>query len=853
MIEFRTFGHIELTTGGGDEAEALVAQPMRFALFCFLALPKIGTFHRRDTLLAVFWPEVDQKRARANLRQALVYLRGILGEDVVMRRGDEEIGLNPDLVWCDAAAFSVAVEQGSWVEAVGLYRGEFLKAFFLSNGAEFEQWLEGERARLAASYRTALEEAANEAVSSGDWSRAVDYCERLYDQDRFNSRYAMKLMETLVGAGDPANALAQAEEHTLLLREEFDIAPPEEMLALEGRIREHAESGRVVDPRQRAGQASAEQGVATAAGADAVAAEVAGTGKARSGRAMALVAVVAAAVATIVIASILRHGGSVPLEPDRVVVTPFRNESGDSSLNLAGRLAGHWVTQGIQQTGNVQVLPWESALQTWLHVQAQMEAGRVLDPVHAMAEGTGAGIVISGTFYLDDGVIRIVADVNDATNRRMLGTVGPIQGPRDSLSEIVTRLQQRVMGFLAVRFDERLATTVDVAGSPPTWDAYRAFNEGLERWVAGQNPIPHLRRAIELDTTYAEAMLYLALAFEREDQFRVSDSVLTEMNRIRTKLTPYYVAYAEALQAGLDGDLEAGLIALRRAAEMAPGSRAWHSYGVYCVWTNRPREAVRAFTTLNPESEVVRGNFSTWQFLAGALHTLGEHKRELEVAQRFREVYPNRIGWALQLEAEALAALGHIEQLESVLDELANGSESDHMRRAFKHVVETLIADDRINVARDIAHTAVAWYESRQAAEQAEEEHRRFYGEMLFLTGRHDEAQTIFDALANDSEYPHLVIHRGMRALVAAARGDSALARADEEWLAAVHPSYVRWYPVFWRAVVVGALGRRDEAMELLRQSAELGMSRFWYNEVNTALSPLHGYGPFEQWLMPKG
>lgn len=853
MIEVRTFGHIELTTGGGDEIEALIAQPMRFALFCYLALPAPGTFHRRDTLLAMFWPEADHKRARASLRQSLAYLRRILGEDVLMRCGDEEIGLNPELVWCDAAAFSAASERGSWAEAVGLYRGEFLKAFFLSNVAEFEQWLEGERARLAGLYRTALEEAGKEAVSNGDWSRAVEYYERLVGQDRFNSRYAMRLMEVLAAAGDPANALVHAKNHAVLLREELDVTLPAEMLALEERIRHQTKSGGVVDPRSRVGQVPALKGAATATSNGGSRANGVRTSKVGRRSTVVLVGTVLVVAAAVASASMLMRGRAAPLATDRVVVTPFRNETDDSSLNLVGRLAGHWVTQGIQRTGSVQVLPWETALQTWLHLQQQIGAGRAFDPVQAMAEATGAGIVISGTLYLDGGDLRINVDVNDATHRRMLGSVEPVQGPRDSLGEIVTRLQQHVMGFLAVRFDERLAPTVDVAGTPPTWDAYRAFNEGMERWIAGQDPKPHFRRAIELDTTYAEALLYLAIAFEHVNRLRIVDSLLNEMNRIRVKLTPYYVAYAEALQAKLDGDLEAGLLALRRAAEMAPGSRAWHSYGVFCVWTNRPQEAVRAFTTLNPESEVVRGNFSTWQFLAGALHTLDEHERELELARRFREVYPNQIGWALQLEAEALAALGRIEQLEGVLDELANASESYHMRRTFKHVVETLIADDRMNPALNVAHTAVAWYESRQAAEQAEEEHRRFYGEMLFLTGRHDEAQTIFDTLVSESEYPYLVNHRGMRALVAAARGDSAFARADEEWLAGVHPSYVRWHPVFWRAVVVGALGRRDEAIELLRQSEELGMHHFWYDEVNTALNPLHGYGPFEQWLRPKG
>jgi DNA-binding SARP family transcriptional activator len=86
MIELRTLGHVRLTGGEGTDPDALLAQPKRFALFCYLALPKPGTLRRRDTLLGVFWPASDQKHARMDLRQALAFIRRVLGENVLFRR-----------------------------------------------------------------------------------------------------------------------------------------------------------------------------------------------------------------------------------------------------------------------------------------------------------------------------------------------------------------------------------------------------------------------------------------------------------------------------------------------------------------------------------------------------------------------------------------------------------------------------------------------------------------------------------------------------------------------------------------------------------------------------------------------
>ena len=855
MIRLRTFGHAAITTSDGSDGDVLVSNSKRFALFCFLALPEPGATHRRDTLLGVFWPELDQDRARANLRQSLAFIRRTLGDDVLIRGGDEEVGINPERVWCDAAEFQRAVERADWTEAVKLCRGDFLKGLFLSNALEFEPWLERERARFTRAFRRALEGAAGSAVSDRQWQQALAYCERLLEQDRFNSRYVMKLMEVLVAAGDPANALLYADEHAALLREELDIAVPAELSDLARQIRDAPEVNRTGHNSQIAAEVPPELETETAPIDGTNSTNVLPGGAARTGRMVTrVVGAFVVVTAGIVVVTLASRNGAGTLDPGRVIVAEFRNETGDSTLDLFGRFAGHQVTQGIQQTGTVQVLPWETSLQAWLHVQEELETGRPLDPVQAFAEETGAEVVVTGTYYLENGLIRFESDVNDAKRGRLVGSVEPALGSRDSLNQIVGRLQQNVMGFFAVRTDERLIPTAAVAGTPPPWDAYKAFDEGMQRYIRGQTRVAqgYFRRAIELHPDYLDAQMYLAITHQNLMEFAQLDSVLSGLSNLGESLTPYFSAYAESMQAYVDGDLERAVVAARRAAEMVPGSRAWHQLGVLCVWTNRPREAVEVYRALNPESPVVRGNGSAWAFLAGALHSLGEHERELEVARRFREVYPERVGWSLRLQAEALAAMGQIEDLENVLDELIEAPNSYQMRRTLIHVAETLRADDRTEAADRTVDRAIEWFESRPLDEAAEEEHRRYYGEVLLLAERYDDAHEVFDGLVRDTEYPYLINYRGLRALAAVALGDSAQAREDEEWLAGVNPPYVRGHPVFWRAVVAGALGRRDEAVSLLRRAFAEGMTFFWWTQEQTALKSLRGYPAFDDLMRPR-
>src|SRR5437764_6836303 len=69
MIELRMLGEIRLRTDSPDgvEVAALLGQPKRLALLAYLASPAPGTWHRRDMLLALFWPELDAAHARTAL------------------------------------------------------------------------------------------------------------------------------------------------------------------------------------------------------------------------------------------------------------------------------------------------------------------------------------------------------------------------------------------------------------------------------------------------------------------------------------------------------------------------------------------------------------------------------------------------------------------------------------------------------------------------------------------------------------------------------------------------------------------------------------------------------------------
>src|SRR5213592_3116611 len=134
MIELRLLGTLDLKGTDGHAVHSILAQPKRLALLAYLAL---HTDHgaRRDTVVALFWPDLDTAHARGALRQSLRFLRRELGDGVLNGQSDEAIAFEPKAVWCDVAAFEQACKRGQAVQALQLYRGEFLEGCFVSGSS----------------------------------------------------------------------------------------------------------------------------------------------------------------------------------------------------------------------------------------------------------------------------------------------------------------------------------------------------------------------------------------------------------------------------------------------------------------------------------------------------------------------------------------------------------------------------------------------------------------------------------------------------------------------------------------------------------------------------------------------
>lgn len=208
-VEFRALGTIELRCRGVEVAEVL-GQPKRLSLFAYLALTS-RRLSRRDTLVALLWPEMDHQRARRALRQGLYYLRTHLDGELFVVRGDD-IGIDERRVWSDVAAFDEAWERGDMQTVADLYRGELLEGFHPSVADnELQYWIDQERSRVRARAAEAHRRLSESAEDAGDLSAAVDRAAARSEIVPGDEGALIALMTLLEKAGKRGSALEEYE------------------------------------------------------------------------------------------------------------------------------------------------------------------------------------------------------------------------------------------------------------------------------------------------------------------------------------------------------------------------------------------------------------------------------------------------------------------------------------------------------------------------------------------------------------------------------------------------------------------------------------------------------------------
>lgn len=544
-----------------------------------------------------------------------------------------------------------------------------------------------------------------------------------------------------------------------------------------------------------------------------------------------------------------RGARPVPLGdlPMPVAVAPLQNETGDSSLGTWGRMAGDWITQGLQEAGVGSVIPWPNAREA----AERAPAGSRGDPVGLLRAETGAGTVITGSYYLVGDRIRFQAQITDAARGTLLAAPPPAEAPRDSALQAVRLLRTRVMGALAIRQDARVARIPGLAERPPTFEAYRAFDRGLAHHLAQDydSASAAFLDAFTLDTTFGVTLLYAAIDLWNEERYADVDSALRALRSRTLPLSEYHellAAYLGALLVG-EGDRAFGIIS--RAADLSGDFRGLYAIGWSANATNRPRDALDALRRIDPDVGSIRRWAPYWVQRAHAEHRLGDFTAELASARAMKARHPDsRV--ALVLEVRAAAATGNTALVDSLIDAQSVLPADTYWSQGAAMVVagEELAAHGRAFATARYYNRAVRWFANHLARDPHHRAHRYWMGSALYDAGRWIEAEPYFESLARD--FPERRDYRLLNSLAPA----RARRMEEAERRLGPRPSYNPGEHTVARARLAAIAGKKEIAIALLAQAASEGFEGFpWLHSVAFRdLSPLVGNPAYDALISPQ-
>src|SRR5438552_12769379 len=341
-------------------------------------------------------------------------------------------------------------------------------------------------------------------------------------------------------------------------------------------------------------------------------------------------------------AAVVLRGRAPDLNQRRVVVAVIENHTGDPALDNVGHMAADWVTQGLAQTGLVEVVSSMSVMSSSVapgeHGPGHLDAAGI----QTLGRETGAGTVVSGAYYRQADSIRFQVQISAAKDGTVLRALEPVAGPIAQPLAAVEVLRQRVMATLATLFDSRLSLWAKATGQPPTFAAYQEFIQGLDRMVQfdSRGAIQHFRRAAHEDTTFRLPLIFAAHEHMDLGEYATADSIAHAVERAPGRLAPLDQRYLTWVLVQSRGDRQRALETAREMATIAPNSETQWLVAQCALALNRPREMVAALTTLGPDRGLFRGWSVYWFYLTFGRHLMGDHRRELKEALEGRRRHP---------------------------------------------------------------------------------------------------------------------------------------------------------------------------------------------------------------------
>ena len=547
---------------------------------------------------------------------------------------------------------------------------------------------------------------------------------------------------------------------------------------------------------------------------------------------LAAVAVVAAVV---VVQPPIRNriadlaSGSGALRPNRFAVLPYENRTGDSTLD--------WLSVAIPDEVR-------KALVVRL-------AGLEVDPATSAASASRAGKVISGYYYRDADSIWVHSDYRSVTPGSRRQFVSDVAAPVSRTRPLVTAVQERILGVIALVSDSNIVSPAGAYSDPPSLEAVMEIKKGITAYFARDPRVyEHYHRALAIDTQWVTPTLYLAYVDGWNGRVTELEKGLARAAPLKGRMTVTERALFDYATGMYEGDLAGMLDAAKRySAGLHDNSEASLLESSTALGLHDTITAKSALDRAHPDRGLNQISGYYWLSRIGLEKLRRDRRGLLDVAHKAESGFPEWVEFRAY-EVRELVALGaSLDSLKPVIaaarmqwrDTLAAqlaiaGQASAALQMNARAMDARQLAADWKPVAMTLARDTSRWIQQAVAE--------------LLLSGEDWKALAALPrnaAVAGGRAYDDRVSYAAVASIHL---GDTSAARRADDRLAQSHPAHLDFgYRELARARIAAHLGELPRAMQLLDQAVREGIRLRlpWGADFRTDgfLAPLREYAPF--------
>ncbi len=354
-----------------------------------------------------------------------------------------------------------------------------------------------------------------------------------------------------------------------------------------------------------------------------------------------LSAVCAAVVIIVLIKALVLQ--TTPMPPRPIAVMIFENLTGEKSLDYLCKAIPNLLITNLEQSEHLSVMTWER-MHDLLAVLGKEDSELVDEDLSfELCRMDRIEAIVLGSFTKAGNTVVTEAKVLDVTTKKLLKTTSARgEGVASILKTQIDVLSKEISRGVGLSQHRLETNKLQIADATTTsMDAYNYFLRGREDYEKFyyDEARRFLEKAIELDSTFASAYLYLARAYASLQDHKARDEALEKAKLLSGKTNEKERLYIEADYASsIQHDPEKRFHILEQLATKYPKEKRVHER---LAWECHEKELFyKAIEEFNKALELDPNYGYALNGLAYTYAEIGDYAQAIECFKRYATMSP---------------------------------------------------------------------------------------------------------------------------------------------------------------------------------------------------------------------